>query len=101
MSGGDNRESACVDRIPTVGRRLGDAGSAVVQGSARGRRGGPPGTFRIAPGKGMVLSLVPAGRGGRRGVLGPCPAPGPTPATVWDEDRAIAPGRGVLGGRRR
>src|SRR5450432_3454643 len=89
----DNRESACADRIPAVGGRLGDAGPAIVPGPAGDRRGCSPGAFRIAPGKGMVLSLVPAGRSGRHRVLGPYSAPGSPPAAVWDEVRAMARGR--------
>ena len=63
-TGSNDRESAGVDRIPSVGGRPGDTGPAILQGIARDRRGCVSGAFRIAAGEGMVLPLVPAGRSG-------------------------------------
>src|SRR5512140_556948 len=96
--GSNIRESACTDRISAFGGRPGAAGSAIVQRPARDRRGRLPRTSRIASGKGMVLPLVPAGRGGRHRVLGPYSAPGPAPAAVWDEGGALAGGRWLCRG---
>src|SRR5579862_7930234 len=88
--GSDKHESAGSDRIPALGGGLGDAGRAFLQRLGRDWRECPPGTFRVSPGKGMVLPLVPAGRGRRYRVLGPRSAPGLTPAAVRDEGRSLA-----------
>src|ERR1019366_1985109 len=97
-SGSNNHESAGADGIPAIGRRLGDAGTAILQGAHGDRRGCPPGAFPIATGKGMVLPLVPARRGGRHWILGPPSAPGTAPAAVWNEVCALAPGRRLCRG---
>ncbi len=84
-SGSNNCESTHIERIPGTGGRLGAARRTVMQGPVRDGRGGPPGTSGIDPGKGMVLSLVPAGCHSGRWFLGSPSASGPAPTAVWDE----------------